>query len=320
MKIFVLVLEGVFDTGLTAVLDSLNMANQLAGLAGVDEAGFDIHVVGMRPMVRTALGMQVPVGSVPEGITPDWVLLPALNYTTAEALVPVLGRDDVVDALAALRAWNAGGARVAAACTGTFLLAESGLLDGGDATTTWWLSSLFRQRYPQVNLDAHRIVVPGARSVTAGAALSHLDLALWLIRHNSPELAALVAKYLVFDTRLSQSSFAISDHIKHSDPLIERFDRWVREHLHTAIALDVVAKALATTKRTLTRHLNDVLGKTPVEFIQDLRIERAVHLLKTSDLPVDRIAEQVGYANGVTLRTLLRRRLGKGVRELRVAQ
>jgi transcriptional regulator GlxA family with amidase domain len=199
------------------------------------------------------------------------------------------------------------------------VLAESGLLDGYDATTTWWLSPLFRQRYPNVHLDAHRIVVPSGGAITAGAALSHLDLALWLIRNHSPELAALVARYLVFDSRLSQSAYAISDQLSHSDVLVERFDRWVRQHLGTAISLDVVADELATSKRTLTRRLNAVLGKTPVEYIQDLRIERAVHLLRTSELTVERIAEQVGYADGHTLRTLLRRRIGKGVRELRAS-
>lgn len=319
MRIFVLALDGVFDTGLTTVLDSLTMANSLAHATGVSTAGFEITVVGVRPQVRTALGMQVSVCDMSHAPAPDWVVLPALNRMTAETLVPVLGRDDVVDALGALRSWRSGGARVAAACTGTFVLAESGLLDGGEATTTWWLSPLFRQRYPHVRLDAHRIVVPSGGALTAGAALSHVDLALWLIRNNSPELAALVAKYLVFDVRLSQSAYAISDHLAHSDPLVERFDRWVREHLETAISLDVVADALATSKRTLTRRLDAVLGKTPVEYIQDLRVERAVHLLKTSKLTVERIAEQVGYADGHTLRTLLRRRIGKGVRELRAS-
>ena len=97
------------------------------------------------------------------------------------------------------------------------------------------------------------------------------------------------------------------------------FRPWVREHLDAAISLDVVADALATTARTSTRRLNAMLGKTPIEYIQDLRIERAVHLLKTTKLTVDRIAEQVGYADGHTLRTLLRRRIGKGVRELRAS-
>lgn len=317
MRILVLALEGVFDTGLTTVLDSLTMANALAHATGMTTPGFDITVVGLRPQVRTALGMQVPVCDMSGAPAPDWVVLPALNRMTADALVPWLGRDDVIDASGALRAWRSGGARVAAACTGTFVLAESGLLDGGEATTTWWLSPLFRQRYPHVHLDAHRIVVSSGGALTAGAALSHVDLALWLIRNNSPELAALVARYLVFDSRLSQSAYAISDHLSHSDPLVERFDRWVRERLDTAISLDAVADALATSTRTLTRRLNAVLGKTPVEYIQDLRIERAVQLLKTTRLTVDRIAEQVGYADGHTLRTLLRRRLGKGVRELR---
>ena len=317
MRIFVLALEGVFDTGLTTVLDSLAMANSLARTAGMATAGFDISVTGMRPQVYTSLGMQVPVRDVTDAPAPDWVVVPALNRMTAEDLVPALGRDDVIDALDPLRAWRLGGARVAAACTGTFVLAESGLLDGGEATTTWWLSPLFRERYPDVRLDANRIVVPSGSALTAGAALSHLDLALWLIRSHSPELAALVARYFVFDARLSQSIYAISDHLSHADPLVERFDRWAREHLDKVILLDAAADALGTSTRTLTRRLNRVLGKTPVEYIQDLRVERAVHLLKTSNLTIDRIAERVGYENGTTLRTLLRRRIGKGIRELR---
>jgi methylphosphotriester-DNA--protein-cysteine methyltransferase len=72
-------------------------------------------------------------------------------------------------------------------------------------------------------------------------------------------------------------------------------------------------------KRTLARHIRDVLGKTPVSYVQDLRIERAVHLLKTSSSTVDEIAHLMGYADGVTLRTLLRRRLGKGIREIKRA-
>ncbi|MRT04508.1 GlxA family transcriptional regulator [Ewingella americana] len=319
MRIYVLVLEGVFDTGLTAVLDSLSMANNLSQASGIATAGFDITIAGVRQEVHTALGMRVPVCDIANSPTPDWVILPALNYTNAEALLPVLEREDVVDALAVLRKWHNEGAGIAAACTGTFLLAESGLLDGLAATTTWWLSSLFRQRYPNINVDSHRIVVPNNRIVTAGAALSHLDLTLSLIRNCSPELAAIVAKYMVFDTRVSQSVYAISDHIDHSNPLVERFDRWVRENLCSAISVDNAAEALGTTKRTLARHLNAALGKTPVEYIQDLRIERAVHLLRTSKHTVDYIAEQVGYADGVTLRTLLRRRIGRGVRELRAS-
>ncbi|GAB7533847.1 GlxA family transcriptional regulator [Burkholderia sp. 3C] len=319
MQIVVLALEGVFDTGLTAVLDGLATANSLIEETGMAVAAFDVIVAGVRPEVRTALGLQVPVRDVGDIPTPEWVILPALNRTTQEKLIPTLARHDVLDALAALRLWHGNGARIAAACTGTFVLAESGLLDGCEATTTWWLSPLFRQRYPKVRLDANRIVVRSGDALTAGAALSHLDLALWLIRNHSPELASLVAKYLVFDVRLSQSAYAISDHLSHSHPLVERFDGWARMHLGSTISLEDAADALATSARTLTRRLGEVLGKTPIEYIQDLRVERSIHLLKTSKLTLDQIAEQVGYANGATLRALLRRRMGKGVRELRAS-
>ena len=317
MRISILALEGVFDSGLTTVLDALAMANTLAQWTGVTTPGFDVTVVGVRPEVSTALGLRVPVREVADAPAPDWVIVPALGSIVPEQLLPALGHDDVIDALGALRSWRNVGARLAAACTGTFVLAESGVLDGCEATTTWWLTPVFRQRYPDISLNAHRIVVPSGAMVTAGAALSHLDLALWLIRSNSPELAALVTKYLVFDSRLSQSAYMISDHLAHSDPLVERFDRWVRERLGSTLTLDSIAEALGTSKRTLSRRLDAVVGKTPIEYIQDLRVERAVHLLKTSNDSVDRIAEQVGYSDGVTLRTLLRRRLGKGIRELR---
>jgi len=319
MRIAVLALEGVFDTGLATVLDAFATANELARVASIDLPAFEVTVVGTRPQVRSGLGLQVPVCNVADAPAPVWAIVPAISAKMPDVLVPALGRADVADALPALRAWSAGGARMAAACIGTFVLAESGLLDDHDATTTWWLTPLFRQRYPRVRLDAHRIVVPSGTMLTAGAALSHLDMALWVIRQNSPELAALVARYLVFDTRPSQSAYVIADHLSHADPLVERFDRWVRERLDTTITLDAAAGALATSKRTLSRRLNEVLGKTPIAYIQDLRIERAVHLLKTSKHSVDQIAEQVGYADGVTLRTLLRRRLGKGIRELRAA-
>ena len=163
------------------------------------------------------------------------------------------------------------------------------------------------------------MIVRSGPFVTAGAALSHLDMALWLIRQSSPELATLVAKYLIVDARPSQSAYVIADHLAHADPLVERFDRWVRQHLDQSVNLDRAAEALATSKRTLARRIRDVLGKTPVSYIQDLRIERAVHLLKTSSHNVDAIAGMVGYADGATLRTLLRRRLGKGIREIKAA-
>ncbi len=317
MHITVLALEGVFDTGLAVALDALGTANELIAMLDLQVPRFEVSLVGVRKQVTSGHGFAVPVRSIANSPTPELVILPALGYKMPAPLLQALGRDDTAEAVFTLQEWAEKGTRIAAACIGTFVLAQSGLLDDHEATTTWWLTALFRQRYPSVRLDTRRMVISSGQFITAGAALSHLDMMLWIIRQSSPELAALVANYLVVDSRPSQTAYIIADHLAHADPLVERFDRWVRDHIDQGFDLELASHALATSTRTLSRHVQTTTGKSPVAYVQDLRIERAVHLLKTSDISVDEIATRVGYADGVTLRNLLRRRLGKSVREIR---
>jgi transcriptional regulator GlxA family with amidase domain len=319
MRISVLALDAVFDTGLATVLDAFQTANELAELSGLAASRFEVSVVGVRKHVKTAQGCTVPVRAAAKR-APDVVVVPAIGFKMPDALQRALTRPDVADAAELLRHWSARGATMSAACIGTFVMAESGLLDHQDATTTWWLAPLFRSRYPTVRLDESRMLVKSGQVVTAGAALSHMDLALWLIRQQSPKLAALTAKYLIVDSRPSQSAYVLADHLIHSDPLVERFERWARGRLAQGFSLDEAAKAVASSKRTLARRMQAVLGKSPLSYFQSLRVERAVHLLKTGHESVDEIAARVGYADGVTLRTLLRRHLGYGIREIRRAE
>jgi transcriptional regulator GlxA family with amidase domain len=316
MRIDVLVLDGVFDLGLSAVLDVFATANELIALAGLPVTPFDVRTVGVRRAVKTSQGLRVPVQSL--GVRrPDCAVVPAIGYKMPAPLEAALARPDIADAGDALRQWARRGSTVTAACIGTFVLAESGLLDGHEATTTWWLAPLFRQRYPSVRLDESDMIVPSGRFVTAGAALGHVDLALWLVRRVSPELAALTGKYLIVDSRPSQSAFALTDHLIHSDPIVQRFERWARAGLKDGFSLDDAARAVGASKRTLARHMQAVLGKSPLAYFQSLRVERAVYLLRTTDATVDEVAARVGYADGATLRLLLRRRLGAGVRQIR---
>ncbi|HEX5076389.1 MAG TPA: helix-turn-helix domain-containing protein [Gemmatimonadaceae bacterium] len=318
MRISVLALDGVFDLGLSAVLDAFQTANELIQLSDMAVPRFDVRIVGVRKKVTTSQGLAVPVHP-PATKAPDCVVVPAIGFKMPAPLEAALTRPDIADATALLRRWADRGSTVAAACIGTFVVAESGLLDGEYATTTWWLAPLFRKRYPNVSLDESNMVVKSGQFVTAGAALSHIDLALWLVRGVSPELAALTAKYLIVDTRPSQSAYALTDHLVHDDPVVQRFERWARARLTRGFSLDEAAKATGASKRTLARHMQHVLGKSPLAYFQSLRIERAVHLLKTGNASVDEIAARVGYADGTTLRTLLRRRLNLGIREIRNA-
>ena len=318
MRVYVLALDGVFDLGLAACLDTLAMANGLAGhLPSGGDAPFEVRVVGVRRRVLTQHGLTVPVSAAAGLRRPDVVVLPALGATTPTAIAAALERRDVIDARELLTTWAKRGARICAACGGTFILAETGLLDGGTATTTWWLAPMFRARYPNIALDDSQMVIVSGRCVTAGAALAHVDLGLWLVRQRSPALASLVARYLVVEPRPTSSTYAIPDHLAHADPIVEQFERWARGTLSTKFSLHEAARAVGTSGRTLSRRMQQVLGKTPVSYIQELRVERAVHLLRTSDATVDAIAAEVGYSDAVTLRTLLRRKTGRGVRELR---
>ena len=317
MRLHLLVLDGVFDLGLAALTDTLTTANELASTLPNAPPPIELTLVGVRRRVRTAQGLSVPVVAMADARRPDSVLVPALGAKMPDALEARLARADVADAVAALQRWSRGGAAIGAACTGTFLLAESGLLDGQHATTSWWLAPMFRQRFPGVVLDESRMLVSSARFTTAGAAMAHLDLALGVIRARSPALAALAARYLLVEPRGSQAEFVIPDHLAHTDPVVERFEAWARKRLAKGFSLADAARAAGASERTLARRLHGVLGKTPLSYFQDLRVDRAVHLLRTGNASVDQIAAQIGYADGVTLRALLRRKLGRGVRELR---
>lgn len=316
MRVQVLALDGVFDLGLAAVLDAFQTANELNELSAIGAPAFDVRITGVRKSVRTAQGFRVPLQAAGSR-APECVVVPAIGYKMPGPLEHALARPDVRDATTLLRQWSRRGAMMTAACIGTFVMAESGLLDHQRATTTWWLAPLFRKRYPNVLLDESNMIVKSGRFVTAGAALSHMDLALWIVRGVSPQLAALTASYLIVDSRPSQSAYALTDHLVHSDPIVQRFERWARARLADGFSLDDAANAVGASKRTLARRMQSVLGKSPLSYFQSLRVERAVHLLKTGNASVDEVAAEVGYADGTTLRALLRRRLKAGVREIR---
>jgi transcriptional regulator GlxA family with amidase domain len=318
MRVHVLVLDGVFDLGLSAVLDAFQTANELIAASKMPVERFDVKTVAVRRRVRTSQGLQVPLHRA-DRRTPDVVVVPAIGYKMPGPLEKALLRPDVPDAAHLLREYAKRGATMAAACVGTFVMAESGLLDGHNATTTWWLAPLFRRRYPDVTLEDSSMIVNSGTRVTAGAALGHMDLALWLIRRVSPQLASLTAQYLIVDARPSQSAYALTDHLVHADPVVRKFESWARSNLARGFSLEDAAKAVGASKRTLARRLHMVLGKSPLEYFQSVRVERAVHLLKTTSASVDEIAGRVGYADGVTLRTLIRRRLHAGVKQIRVS-
>lgn len=315
MRIAVVALDGVFDSGLSIVLDVLATANSMREHLPGPPSAFEAVVVGLTTAARTGHGLRVdtvPPAALREPL--QLVVIPALAAKTPVQIIGAVSDHPVIGWVGEL---HATGVAIAAACTSTFLLAESGILDGQTATTSWWLGPAFRQRYPAVSLQDGRTLVVSGSITTAGAAFAHIDLATSIVHRHSPALADLVSRYLLTADRLSQVRYAMPALLAESDPMIAAFERWVRDHMHRPVRVSDVAESLGVSERTLQRATSRVLGMSPVKFIQQIRLDRATVLLQTTDRSTSSIAAAVGYQNSSSLRRLARRRTGSTLAAIR---
>lgn len=316
----VLVLQsGVVDAAFGTVLDVAGTANRL--LAGASRPpAFEVRVCApVPPGQRLASGLTVSgLRPLPRCGPRDWVVIPGANHVTAAEVAAWLAGDEARRLARWIARAVAAGARVHAGCTATFLAAEAGVLDGGDATTTWWLAPLFAQRYPHIRLDARRVLARSGAVTTAGAAFAHADLMLALVEQAaSVDLARQCARYLLLDTHRVQASFPLLGRLARADDFTARAERWALQHLDRPLRCADWARALHTSERTLARRLKAATGMSPLQFLQRARIERAAHLIETTTQPIEQIAASVGYGDAATLRRLLRRELGTSPRGLR---
>ncbi len=210
---------------------------------------------------------------------------------------------------------------IASHCCGSFILAQSGLLGGGQATSAWWLNNVLAAEHPDIAVDPDAIVVRSDRYVTAAGTSAYQDLIIEFIREFAgPSVSRLTAKYWMTDRqRRSQSAYRLAaDSGPGQDELAEQARRWIKKHLSTNFKIDDLAHALNTTPRTLLRRMQEHTGDSVQSLIQKIRIEHSKVLLETTDLKLQSIARRCGYLDESAFRRVFKRHCGMSAREFRL--
>lgn len=300
-------------SGVIGPLEIFSIANEL----GVEASSRGKHPFSNIELVAPTVepienftGFPVGVSQTIATSTPDVVVIPPV-FSDIEELT---GNTRLVEWI---RDRQEAGTIVAACCAGTFLLAEAGLLDGRVATTHWRLCSDFSDLYPDVILQPELMLIDGGYYITAGGAMAWQDLALHIVsRFISPQVASKCARLLVMDgTRHTQAPYFMFPQYTQgidgvSDPAIDIIQQWIQKNYATAVSIETLAEMVGMSSRTFLRHFKRAIGMTPIQYIQQVRIEAARHLLEVSLKNIEEISEAVGYADVCSFRKLFKRKTG----------
>jgi transcriptional regulator GlxA family with amidase domain len=262
---------------------------------------YQVLVCGVTPEVdaggfklRTRYGLE-QLGRV------DTILLPGI--TDIDAPVPER-------LLRAVRKAAASGVRVASICTGAFLLAATGLLDGRRATTHWLAAGELARRYPKIQVDPNVLYVDEGTLLSSAGAAAGLDLCLHLVRRDfGSTVAADAARAAVMPLERDggQSQFIVHAPPTPDGSSLRPVLRWLEQNLREALTLDEIAQRAARSVRSLNRHFREQTGTTPLQWLLRARVRRAQQLLETTTHTVERVGAEVGFGSATAFRDQFRR-------------
>ena len=212
--------------------------------------------------------------------------------------------------LSALRAAYRRGARVVSICSGVFVLAAAGLLDGKRATTHWRDAERLAARYPKIIVEPDVLYIDEGRVLTSAGSAAGIDLCLHIIRKDyGAQIANLVAKRLVAPPHRDggQAQYIATPVRSEATPGLAPLLEWVQKNLHRGLTVDVLARHTRMSARSFARRFRAEVGTTPHQWLVHQRLLAAQHRLETTDESVDRVAETVGLQTAETLRHHFRR-------------
>ncbi len=314
-RVSLVLIPEVMVSALTGLFDVLNCFTTLGTFddAVPDQPPFQVEIVGAgRSPVNTASGVPMaPTRTFDDVPATDIVIVPSLLVDRGEW---VRGRyPEVVGWLGAM---HEGGALLCSACSGVLLVAETGLLDGHDATVHWAYARTFTQNFPDVRLRLERVLVASGdreQFVMSGASASWHDLVLYLVaRTVGPAAAQAIAKFLLLQWHADgQAPYAVfQPHMEHGDAEVLEAQRWLAEHYPVASPVEQLVRRSHLPERSFKRRFKQATGLAPVRYVQQLRVREAQRQLERTDEPVEKISWNVGYEDPAFFRRLFKRVAG----------
>ncbi|MET7769678.1 helix-turn-helix domain-containing protein [Nocardia sp. NPDC005366] len=285
----------------------LSMPHTLLGSVTVEgEPGYSVTVCTGEPGVVSA-GIGGFDVVVPHGLE--------IVDSADIVIVPSTGARGTADSatVAALRRAADRGARVTSICSGAFVLAQAGLLDGHTATTHWGLADELRDRYPRVSVRTDALFIEDGPITTAAGAAAGIDLCLHLIRTDYGASIANTAARVAVVTPVrpgGQAQFVDTALPPESGLSLAATRAWAMGRLDTALSLDDLAGHARTSVRTLTRRFHEETGTSPQKWLTHQRVHRARELLETTSLPMDQVARHSGLGSAESLRQQMIRQVG----------
>lgn len=237
----------------------------------------------------------------------DLIIIPSLNHNYEKA---ILGNQALVNWI---EQQYKQGAEIASVCTGAFLLASSGLLDGKSCSTHWAVADAFRNMFPRVNLQTDQLITDENGIYTNGGAYSFLNLVIYLVeKYFDRQTAIFCSKvFQVEMDRNSQSAFIIFKGQKlHEDEMIKEAQTYIENNLDEKISVEKLSSRFAVGRRNFDRRFIKATGNTPLEYLQRVKIESAKKSFETSRKTINEVMYEVGYSDVKAFREVFRKITG----------
>ena len=317
MRITILMADRCSATSVAATSEFFETANAIYRYVGRKNANNNLNSPDLFQIETASFGGQsvsctggitlTPMKAIEDVENPELIIVPGFMFNILAEL----------PALQTMSQWllemHNKGSYIANMCTGAFVSAQAGLLDDKTATTHWVFSEQFSQRFPRVKLQAERTVTDDGLMMCSGGSTSSSDLLLHIIRKfSSPQLAAECAKKLLVDVSArSQTPYSSNTFKKnHGDAEIIKVQIWLENNLSNSISMEHVTQEFNLSMRNFIRRFKESTEQTPVQYLQNLRIEKAKHLLESSKQAFEQITYQVGLQDGNSFRRLFKERVG----------